>query len=106
MDYNLPGSSVHGILQGRIMEWVTIPFSKGSSQLKDRTWFPAIQANFLPSEPSRKLRAYQGRLKFNVIDRSCPSQGEPTDEKNISNYGDFFFMGAEEWGKKNKTKLE
>ena len=28
----LPGSSVHGILQARILEWVAIPFSKGSSQ--------------------------------------------------------------------------
>ena len=34
---SLSGSSVHGILQARIMEWVTIPFSRGSSQLRDRT---------------------------------------------------------------------
>ena len=31
MDCNLPGSSVHGILQARILEWVAIPFSRGSS---------------------------------------------------------------------------
>ena len=31
MDYSLPGSSVHGILQARILEWVAIPFSRGSS---------------------------------------------------------------------------
>ena len=31
MDCSLPGSSVHGILQGRILEWVAISFSKGSS---------------------------------------------------------------------------
>ena len=30
MDYSLAGSSVHGILQSRILEWVTIPFSRGS----------------------------------------------------------------------------
>ena len=29
MDYSPPGSSVHGILQARILEWVAIPFSKG-----------------------------------------------------------------------------
>ena len=29
MDYSLPGSSVHGILQARILEWVAISFSKG-----------------------------------------------------------------------------
>ena len=32
-----PGSSVHGILQARILEWVAISFSRGSSQPRDRT---------------------------------------------------------------------
>ena len=31
MDCSLPGSSIHGILQARIPEWVAIPFSRGSS---------------------------------------------------------------------------
>ena len=31
MDYSPPGSSVHGILQARILEWIAIPFSRGSS---------------------------------------------------------------------------
>ena len=31
MDSSLPGSSVHGILQAGIQEWVAIPFSRGSS---------------------------------------------------------------------------
>ena len=30
-DFNLPDSSVHGILQARILEWAAIPFSRGSS---------------------------------------------------------------------------
>ena len=37
MDWGLPGSSVRGILQTRIVEWVAIPFSKGSLQPTDRT---------------------------------------------------------------------
>ena len=36
MDYSLP-NAVHGILQTRILEWVDIPFSRGSSQPWDRT---------------------------------------------------------------------
>ena len=36
MDCSLLGSSVHGILQARILERVAIPFSRGSSQLRDR----------------------------------------------------------------------
>ena len=31
MDYSPPGSSLHGILQARILEWVAIPSSRGSS---------------------------------------------------------------------------
>ena len=37
MDYSLPGSSLHGILQARVLEWVAISFSRGSSQPRDRT---------------------------------------------------------------------
>ena len=35
MDCSLPGSSVHGILQARILEWVAISFSRGSSRPRD-----------------------------------------------------------------------
>ena len=37
MDCSLPGSSVHGIFQAIVLEWVAISFSKGSSQPRDRT---------------------------------------------------------------------
>ena len=37
VNYSLPGSSVHGIFQGGILEWVSISFSRGSSQPRDRT---------------------------------------------------------------------
>ena len=42
MDCSPPDSSVHGILQARILEWVAIPFSRGSSQPRDRTWVSCI----------------------------------------------------------------
>ena len=37
MDHNLPGSSVHGIFQARVLEWVAISFARGSSQPRDCT---------------------------------------------------------------------
>ena len=37
MDYSPPGSSVYGILQARILEWVAISYSRGSSQHRDLT---------------------------------------------------------------------
>ena len=36
---SLPGSSVHGILQARILEWVAMPFSRGPSRPTDQTCF-------------------------------------------------------------------
>ena len=38
MDCSLPDSSVHGILQARVLEWVAISFSRGSSRPRDQTW--------------------------------------------------------------------
>ena len=46
-----PGSSVRGILQARIPEWVAIPFSRGSSRSRIEPGFPTFQADSLPSEP-------------------------------------------------------
>ena len=50
MDCNPPGSSVHGILQARILEWVAIPSSGGSAQPRDQTQVSLIVGDSLPSE--------------------------------------------------------
>ena len=54
MDYSPPGSSIHGILQARILEWVAISFSRGSSWPRIEPRSPALQADALTSEPSGK----------------------------------------------------
>ena len=41
-----PGSSVHGIIQAKILEWIAIPFSKGSYQPRDRAWVSCIAGRF------------------------------------------------------------
>ena len=46
--------TAHGILQARILEWVAFPFSRGSPQPRDRTQYPALQANSLAAEPQGK----------------------------------------------------
>ena len=45
-DCSPPGSSVHEILQARIVEWVAISFSRDSSQLKDQTWVSHTTGRF------------------------------------------------------------
>ena len=49
-----PGSSVHEILQARILEWVAIPFSRGFPDPGNEPWSPALQADSLLSEPAGK----------------------------------------------------
>ena len=44
VDYSIPDSSVHGILQARILEWVAISFSRGSSQPRDRTLVSCMES--------------------------------------------------------------
>ena len=43
MDHSPPGSSVRGILQAGIQEWVAIPFSRESSRPRDQTWVSCIE---------------------------------------------------------------
>ena len=47
LDCSLPGSSVHGIFQARILEWVAIFFSKGSSLSRNQTHVSCIAGSFL-----------------------------------------------------------
>ena len=54
-DYSSPGSSVHGLFQARILEWVAIPFSKGSSPPRDRTQVSCIAGRYFTTEPPGKL---------------------------------------------------
>ena len=59
VNLSLPGSSVHGILQARTLEWVAIPFSRGSSQPKDQTRVSYLLhwwAGSLPLAPPMKPR--------------------------------------------------
>ena len=52
MDYSLPGSSVHRILQAGILEWVAMLSSRRSSQPRDQTFIsfrlPLKESNFIP----------------------------------------------------------
>ena len=55
VDYSLPGSSVHGILQARILEWVAISSSRGSSWPRTEpvsVTTPALAGGFLPTRPT------------------------------------------------------
>ena len=57
MDSSPPGSSVHGILQARILEWVASLFTGDLPNSGTKSGSPALQADSLPSEPPSKPSA-------------------------------------------------
>ena len=54
MDCSLLGSSVHGILQARIVEWVAISFSRGSSRPRDKTQVSCTADGFFTVRATRE----------------------------------------------------
>ena len=75
LDYSLPGSSVHGILQARILEWVAMPFSRGFPNLHLLCllhWQVCSLSLVLPEKPQLWMPAskYRFRITRNVSDTS------------------------------------
>ena len=71
MNYSLPGSSVHEILQVRILQWVAIPFSRGSSQPRDPTQVSCIIGRFFTIRATREALELNNTvqiLKFASLD--------------------------------------
>ena len=70
MDCSLPGSSVHGIFQARVLEWVAIAFSRGSSRPRDWTQVSCMQADALlselPGKPDHEVSAWSGLTFFSA----------------------------------------
>ena len=66
MDGSLSGFSVHGILQARILEWVAMPSSRGSSQSKEEPVSPALQVGSLLLSHWGKIMVLQNK-KFSFF---------------------------------------
>ena len=69
MDCSLPGSSVHGIPQARILELVAIPFSGGSFQPRDRAQVSHIVGGFFAIWATRELVARE--IPVSAVSRIC-----------------------------------
>ena len=68
MDCSLPGSPVHGILQARILEWVAISFSRGSSQPRDWTQVSCIAGRCFNLWATREAQTWwEGTQKLNAF---------------------------------------
>ena len=90
MDYSSPSSSIHGIFQARVLEWVAISFSRGSPWPRDWTWISCIAGRLFTIWATRE--AYKGKwksppdnikhswcCKWTEIAQSCPALWDPMD---------------------------
>ena len=74
MNYSSPGSSVHGISQARILEWVAISSSRGSSQSGDQThifWVSCITGGFFTIELTGNTAWRTFWLLHSLLSKSC-----------------------------------
>ena len=61
MGCSLPDYSVHGTLQARILEWVAILFSRGSSRPRDRNWLPHCRQTLYCQPPGKLIAKVIGK---------------------------------------------
>ena len=79
MGYRPPGTSVHGILQAGILEWVAMPSSRGSSRSRDQTCVShnsCIAGGFFTGEPS-------GKPKQEYLPQNCKTSFFPSSATNL-----------------------
>ena len=134
VDCSPPGSSAHRILQARILEWVAMPSSRGSSRLRDQTWGSCVAGPLShqggpveclriinPMSAIRKPRFLEvpggSEVKAsacNVRDPgSIPESGRYPGEGNgnplqyscLENSMEFSLVGYSPWGCKSQTRL-
>ena len=74
MDCSLPRSSICGIFQARVLEWVAISFSRGSSQPRDRTWVSCIVGRRFTSPNYDRNNEDNGTLFQKVSCTHCHTQ--------------------------------
>ena len=80
MDCSLPGSSVHGIFQATVLEWIAISFSRGSSRPRDRTQVSLIVDRRLTVWATREVSAlffiwqHNGHLLFGLMVTYFPQE--------------------------------
>ena len=75
MNCSLPGSSIHGILQARMLKWITISFSRWSFQPKDRTQISCIAGRPFTVWATREVIGRDGVKSEYVISFSSKTKG-------------------------------
>ena len=98
MDCSLPGFSVHGILQATILEWLAIPFSRGSSQTRDWTQVSCITGGSITSwTTTEAMDMNMGKLWKMVRDREAQRAAAHGVTKDQTRLGDWMMTTTSYW---------
>ena len=88
------GSSVHGILQAKILEWVAIPFSRGSFQPRDQIWVSCTTGRFLNIWATRETQAKTRQTQKSIYKIWCHLLMQNTERWKQKNR---FFLKKSRW---------
>ena len=79
MDYSLPGFSIHRIFQARVLEWVAIYFTRGSTWHKDQIWVSRIAGRgvTLRATMSSHMHSQFSSVQFSSVAQLHPTLCEP-----------------------------
>ena len=80
VDFSLPGTSLHGILQARVLEWVAISFSRDLPDPGIEPGSPTSEADALTSEPPGKPHQFSS-VQFISVAQSCPTLCDPMNRR-------------------------
>ena len=97
MDCSLPGSSVHGLLQARILEWVASSFSRGSSRPRDQTQVSYIAGRLFTDWSSREV-PFINLVRTLIANKSPYSQSYGFSSSHV---GMWELDHKEGWAQKN-----
>ena len=89
MDFSTTGSSAHEISQARILERLAIPFSRWSSQPRDKTHFSCVAGRFFTAKPPRKppINVYTTKINGTYETVHLDVWINVVDEVRMSQYG-------------------
>ena len=94
MNCSLPGSSIHGILQARILEWIAISFSRGSSQPRDWTWVSCISGKLFTTWAREPSQNYLPKLPPKATSQNYLSKPLRSDGSNRQFYQTFKYQAV------------
>ena len=93
IDDSLPGSSVPGTFQARMLEWAAISFSKAHMHAKSLQLCPTLCNPMDSSSPGSSVRRiFQARILEWVLTSSSRGSSRPTDKTQVSCIGRRFFI--------------